>query len=259
MARIASSAASLRFWGDDLDPDAFTACLGRAPTSSQTKGQAIPIGGPVPGQVRIAKTGLWRLKAEDREPGDLDDQISELLGGLTEDLSIWRDLAAKYGSDISVGFFMRRGNEVIVISAESVNALSSRGISISLDIYGPSGLELFFILQEAPTGSNINGATTLFQTVEALTAYVEINDVRKRDYACFATDGRKITLSTAHESGALSTTAEVVPRHEGDVEKILKAYLTQAMASGDVDIDKETISRANLTDLTNLVPYRLMS
>ena len=179
MARISRTAASLRFWGDDLDPDALTARLGRAPTSSQTKGQAIV--GKNTGQVCIAKTGGWRLKAESREPGDLDDQISELLGGLTEDLSVWRDLAAKYSPDIFVGFFMHRGNEGIEISAESLSALSSRGISLSLDIYDPVGPALFFLLKEETPGSDTGGTTTLFDTVEPLTAYVEASDVRKRE------------------------------------------------------------------------------
>lgn len=177
---------------------------------------------------------------------------------MTEDLSVWRDLAAKYSPDIFVGFFMHRGNEGIEISAESLSALSSRGISLSLDIYDPAGPALFFLLKEETPGSDTGGTTTLFDTVEALTAYVEANDVRKREYSCFAADGRKITLSAEHDGGALSATAEVVPRHGEDVEKILEAYLIEAVASGNVDIDRDAISRADLTDLTNLVPYRLI-
>jgi hypothetical protein len=135
MAVISRTTASLRYFGDDLNPDDLTTSLGREPTSSETKGQAIV--GKNTGRVRIAKTGGWRLRAEDREPGDLDAQIQELFGSLTADLSIWRELAVKYRPDLFVGFFMKKGNEGIEISAESLGILSSRGVSLSLDIYDP--------------------------------------------------------------------------------------------------------------------------
>lgn len=113
----------------------MTTSLGRAPTSSETKGQEIK--GKKTGTVRIAKTGGWRFGVERREPGDLDAQIQELFGALTADLSIWRDLAGKYKPDLFVGLFVRKSNEGDEISAETLGLLSSRGVALSLDIYGP--------------------------------------------------------------------------------------------------------------------------
>lgn len=135
MAIISRTAVSLRFFGDDLTPDDLTARLGRAPTASVIRGQTIT--GKNTGITRIAKTGGWRLKAETREPGDLEAQICELFGSLTADLSVWRDLA-KYKPNLFVGLFMNKGNEGIDISAEVLGLLSSRGVSIGLDIYGPT-------------------------------------------------------------------------------------------------------------------------
>lgn len=135
MVLISRTTAGLRFFGDDLDPDILTAGLGQTPTSSVTKGQVIK--GRTTEFDRVAKTGRWGFRVEDREPGDLDGQIRELFGALTADLSIWRELSAKYETDLFVGMFMERSNEMLEISAESLEQLSSRGVSLMLDIYDP--------------------------------------------------------------------------------------------------------------------------
>jgi len=59
------------------------------------------------GKVRIAKAGLWRLHAKDREPEDMDGQIEELLSQATPDLKIWQDLAKRYHIDLFCGLFFR--------------------------------------------------------------------------------------------------------------------------------------------------------
>lgn len=116
-------------------PDALTLALGKPPTESHTKGDVIT--NKTTGSVRVAKAGSWLFEVERREPGDLDGQIKELFGALTQDLSAWRTLAAKYKPDLFVGMFMIEGNEGIEMSAESLETLAARGVSLSLDIYGP--------------------------------------------------------------------------------------------------------------------------
>jgi hypothetical protein len=135
MAVISETTVCLRFFGDDLNPDDLTARLGRAPTASTIKGQTITA--KKTGFTRIAKTGSWRFEAERRVPGDLEAQIREVFGALTADLTVWRDLA-KYEPDLFVGLFMKEGNEGVDISAEALGLLSSRGVSIDLDVYGPT-------------------------------------------------------------------------------------------------------------------------
>ena len=136
MALIAETSISLRYFGDDLVPDALTSALGKAPTRSSTKGETIT--NKTTGNVRVARSGSWLYSVERREPGDLDGQIKELFDALTADLSIWRALAAKYKPDLFVGLFLKESNEGIEIGAECLDTLSSRGVSLSLDIYGPS-------------------------------------------------------------------------------------------------------------------------
>ena len=134
MALIAKTSIMLRYFGDDLIPDALTSALGKPPSGAEIKGEAII--GKKTGISRIAKTGSWRYKVEKREPGDLDGQIQELFGALSTDLSVWRALAEKYKPDLMVGLFLKKENEEIEISAESLEILSSRGVSLWLDIYG---------------------------------------------------------------------------------------------------------------------------
>jgi ribosomal protein L19 len=136
MALIAETSIFLRYFGDDLVPDALTSALGKAPTKSTTKGEIITI--KATGRTRVARSGSWLYSVERREPGDLDGQIKELFDALTADLSVWRALAAKYKPDLFVGLFLKESNEGIEISAECLDILSSRGVSLSLDIYGPT-------------------------------------------------------------------------------------------------------------------------
>jgi len=89
------------------------------------------------GEAVIARINTWRYGVEPRVPGDLDGQIRELFGALTDDLSVWRSLAAKYAPDLYVGLFMKEENEGIEISAECLGMLAERGVSLSLDIYDP--------------------------------------------------------------------------------------------------------------------------
>jgi hypothetical protein len=126
MSDVALTAASVSF-GDryldvELDPDAVTAALGCPPTGS-------------------ASVSGWQYSVDRREPGDLDGQIREIFGALTDDLSAWRPLAATYKPDLFVGIFLQDENEGIEISAESLRILADRGVSLSLDIYGPTGPE----------------------------------------------------------------------------------------------------------------------
>ena len=137
MACIHHSAATLRIIGDDLIPAEITEALGASPTHVQTKGEKIV--GNNTGKDRTARSGMWRLVVSDREPEDLDGQIREILGQLTEDLDVWKSIGSRYKMDLFCGLFMECSNEGMELSPESLLALGSRGIKIGLDIYGPTG------------------------------------------------------------------------------------------------------------------------
>src|SRR6185437_5384901 len=130
MAVIAETLASLRFYGDDLDPEALTRQLGGPPSKSWRKGEVF-------GAKRTARrTGAWILNADRREPGDLDGQIDEIFSKLTHDLSVWRDLAG-YRPDLFVGLMLEQSNEGIELNGKSLSLLADRGVRLGLDVYGP--------------------------------------------------------------------------------------------------------------------------
>lgn len=135
MGVLDHSMATLRFFGEDLVPETLTALLGAAPSHACLKGQEIV--GASTGKVRIAKTGSWRLNAERREPEDLESQIFELLGLVTDDLSIWESLS-RYKPDLFCGIFMAGRNDGLPLSAKALLALGQRGIALDLDIYDAS-------------------------------------------------------------------------------------------------------------------------
>lgn len=131
MADVSKTAASLRIIGDDLDPDEVARLLGRKPDIARRKGEIVQAAS---GE-HVSRTGVWSVKADDRTPGDLDLQVSELLVGTTDDLAVWRRLAGRYRVDVFCGLFMRDANEGISISPQTLQRLGERGIELGLDIY----------------------------------------------------------------------------------------------------------------------------
>jgi len=133
MAHVQKSVVGLRIGGEALVPNEITKLLGASPTAAQIKGEKIV--GRKTGHVRIAKMGMWRLHAKDREPEDMDGQVQEILGQLTSDLTIWKIIGEKYQVDLFCGIFLGGSNEGMTISAHSLAALGERGIEVGLDIY----------------------------------------------------------------------------------------------------------------------------
>lgn len=135
MPSLHRTKACLRIWGDELIPDEVSALLGAPPSKSHSKGDALSIG---LGRVRIAKTGSWRLVAQDRDPGDLDAQIDELFAQLSDDPTAWTQLSSRFELDLFCGLFMANRNDGEGISSRNLRLLGERGIELILDIYDPS-------------------------------------------------------------------------------------------------------------------------
>lgn len=133
MAEVSKSEASLRFVGDDLDPDEITAKLGVTPGRGNRKGEfdVLPSGKKVE-----SRTGVWSIKAPACEPADIDMQVMFLLQGTSDDLDAWRDLARRYKGEFFIGLFLDGGNEGMGIRPETLAAIGARGLELSLDIYG---------------------------------------------------------------------------------------------------------------------------
>ena len=132
MGELHRSAASLGFYGDDLDPQELSEHLGGEPTVG------VRIGGTwltESGAEKVARTGSWRVRVPDRTPADVDGQINDLLDRFTADLPAWRAFARKYRGRIFCGLFLETGNEGISLQPETLVRLGERGLLIDFDIY----------------------------------------------------------------------------------------------------------------------------
>jgi hypothetical protein len=128
------SVATLRISGDALVPDKISKLLGAMPTLSRVKGETWR--GKTESE-HVAKTGQWHLAAADRQPEDVDGQVAEILGQLTSDLDVWRDLARTFRIDLFCGWFMKGGDEGLSIAPKMMAALAERGIELDICLYGP--------------------------------------------------------------------------------------------------------------------------
>jgi hypothetical protein len=133
MAHLHRSVASLRICGDQLDPDEISRLLGGFPTLSYRKGDVKK------SKIRdiVRKSGAWMLNATDREPEDLDAQVEEILGQLTQDLAVWVSLSKNHRMDLFCGFFMEQTDEGVEISTQTLKALGERGIKLGFCVYAP--------------------------------------------------------------------------------------------------------------------------
>src|SRR5262249_110153 len=108
MAAIARSVATLRIFGESLDPEEITPKLAANPTDSYRKDVVVRTPS---GSEFTRKQGMWRIKATPREPEDLNAQVTELLSSLTSDLRVWQTLDDDFRVDLFCGLFMKASNE----------------------------------------------------------------------------------------------------------------------------------------------------
>ena len=131
MAQLHRSVVALRIFGDQFDPDEISRLLEGTPTESFRKGDVKP------SKIRniVRESGGWLLSAKEREPGDLDAQIEEILGQLTKDLKVWATLSNEYSVDLFCGLFMEEEDDGFGMSAKNLKAIGERGIDLGICIY----------------------------------------------------------------------------------------------------------------------------
>ena len=79
----------------------------------------------------------WRLTAPESMGADLDEQVDWILSRLTEDIGKWRQVTAKYKTDMFCGLFLERSNRGVSLEPETMRKLAERGIQMGFDIYAP--------------------------------------------------------------------------------------------------------------------------
>jgi len=79
---------------------------------------------------------MWILDISDREPEDMNSQIEEILGRMTNDLSIWQSIIKRFRVDLFCGLWLSGEEGGMSLSAQSLTALGERGIELAMCIYG---------------------------------------------------------------------------------------------------------------------------
>jgi hypothetical protein len=133
MGCLSRTIASLRIFGDDLNPSEISKLIGKEPTRAEKMGDRVK---KFNGTYRIARTGGWCIAADDVKPGNLNSQIAAILEGTTDDVEVWLELSERFSVDMFCGLFLESFNEGLEISAQTMILLGSRGILLDLDIYG---------------------------------------------------------------------------------------------------------------------------
>lgn len=79
---------------------------------------------------------MWQLRAEESADA-FESRVLGLLARLPGAEAAWSTITQDLGADLTVGYFMERANEELLITTKVINALASRGIELLLDIYDP--------------------------------------------------------------------------------------------------------------------------
>lgn len=132
---IGRTKVSLRFSGEELDPDVLTKALQCTPSLSHRKGDAVTRDGR--GQRRL---GMWQLESRLGESFGIDAHVGDVLGRVTSDLAVWASLA-RFNPDIFCGLFLSEFNQGDTLAPATIQALAARGICLGLDIYSSTGEE----------------------------------------------------------------------------------------------------------------------
>ena len=130
MAAIARVRASLRVFGDVLEPEEVSALLGHQPSRCHRKGDKCG-----PHGTSIEPTGAWILDSRISEKSEIEDHVEWILSVLTTDEDEWSSLTERFSASILCGVFLDQYNEGFELSPRLCQALASRGLVIAVDIY----------------------------------------------------------------------------------------------------------------------------
>ena len=134
MAAIARVRASLRVFGDSLEPDEVSALIGREPTRSHRKGdKSAPEAGARAGAVE--QTGAWILDSWLPEKAEIEEHVEALLSAVSNDSDEWASLTSRFSASILCSAFLDQYNEGFELSPRLAQSLADRGLVIAFDIY----------------------------------------------------------------------------------------------------------------------------
>lgn len=124
--------------GDDLRPEELSVVLGVQPVLGVRKGETFMSRGRS-GTTVTARTGMWHFGTGDREPPNIDEQITELLGSLRDGADLWIDLTNRFSCYVTVGAWFTDDSWTggLVLEPKALGMLAERRLAIDFDMYAP--------------------------------------------------------------------------------------------------------------------------
>ena len=135
---VLGASATLRVFGDALEPNEVTRLLGPAPTASYRAGDAVS-----PRLTARRKMGMWCLDSSLSRTAPLSSHVIELLARLPSDPTIWSEIQRRFSADVYCGVDVKVPNSGMGLTSEAIEALAVRRLSIEFDLYA-------FLPEEAP-------------------------------------------------------------------------------------------------------------
>lgn len=132
MSEISECKASLWIVGDALNPDELAEWLGCAPAYQVRKGDIYHTD---EGEEMVASTGRFQLTTGWHIGKSLERLIGELLDSVPDDFALWERINTSLSGDVFCGLILGGVNEETKLSANTLQALGRRGLSLHLDIY----------------------------------------------------------------------------------------------------------------------------
>lgn len=128
--KVDEASVSLRFFGDDLEPERISHLLQCQPSQAFRKGEELPRR-----HYMLAKTGSWILRSPRTAEQDLEQQIAGLLDRLPDDLQVWAQVKKNCRGNLFCGLFLKEWNRGFSLSSELMTRITERHLSLDFDIY----------------------------------------------------------------------------------------------------------------------------
>jgi uncharacterized protein DUF4279 len=134
MAGAAVLAVSISIFGEAVDPDEVSDALGVAPDRSHRVGEAVSEESSA-----TRRTGLWSITTHGSVADEalLAEHVALLFTRVSTDLAVWRLLADRHNTRVSIGWFMGEGNEALRVEAAVLDELARRGLHLDIEVYAP--------------------------------------------------------------------------------------------------------------------------
>jgi len=124
---IDGTSVTLRFFGDDLDPDELSRLLGSEPTLARRKGDPLADGS-------TAETGSWLLSSQQMSRNAIEAQLHSLFDRLTPELHVWSKLADRYHGDVFCGLWAAGAHRGTRLSVAAIGRFAERKLAIAFDV-----------------------------------------------------------------------------------------------------------------------------